>query len=108
MIAEADAIVRVRLAAPDLQPYLAYITAALYVSRQSRGAPTTDLDAWIAMKPWLKTNRDTYRWVVERGFVAPAPVSLVGTRLRGGIAEPADMEPYESLEGAPGATTTEE
>jgi hypothetical protein len=50
--AEAAAVVRVRLAAPELAAYRAYQVAMLYLSRESRGLPVADLDFYVGTQPW--------------------------------------------------------
>jgi hypothetical protein len=50
--AEAEALLRVRTAGPDLPPWESYMLACEYLVRADAGDPTVDLDAFLAFAPW--------------------------------------------------------
>ena len=71
--AEAACVVRVRLAAPGLKPWNAYLLAQLYLRRHARKESTIDLDLQLAFAPWEGgTATKTYLDAVGKGWV-PAP-----------------------------------
>jgi hypothetical protein len=98
---EAAAVLRVHRAAsaPDLpieqqlEPYFVYLAAALLVSRQHRGLPTVDIEAFLACRPWRSSkNRKSYEWLVEGGQIPAVPDWLEGKGLVGRIPTAEQVE----------------
>jgi hypothetical protein len=67
---QARLLSRIRVLAPDLDCYPAYVLARHYQSRRARGLSVEKLDAWLAYAPWRgAVERDRYDRAVERGWV---------------------------------------
>ena len=65
--AEADWIVRIRRAAPDLDPVIVYALAGSYPVWAERGG-TNPLDALLAFAPW-RSNENRQRYLRAGGFI---------------------------------------
>lgn len=80
--AEADLIVKVARAAPDLPAAYQWRIARMYAARRSNAAPTDDLDALLAFAPW-RDNPDNpaerYRRAVNEGWIVEAPETILGS-----------------------------
>lgn len=84
-IEEAKWIIRVRLAAPDLDPWHAWLFSRAYTRRQQQGQSAADLDHFLSFAPWRSDEAaQRYRHAVRQGWVAPPP-TLVKSLIRGGI-----------------------
>jgi hypothetical protein len=69
-------IVTIREAAPTLGAMSACVLAGLYRSRLAHGAPTADLDYFLALAPWRGGNaRWAYEQAVKRGFTARVSIA---------------------------------
>jgi hypothetical protein len=78
---EAEWIVRVLTAAPDVPPFDAYQLARQYMRFQDRGVDTEPLDAVLALAPW-RDDAERYWRVVDAshgavGWRDPFGVSIV-------------------------------
>ncbi|HUG46952.1 MAG TPA: hypothetical protein VMP67_00920, partial [Candidatus Limnocylindria bacterium] len=61
-IREAEAVARVRRAAPDLPLAAALTLGALYVERERQRRPTADLDLYIAVGAWRYEGETVKEW----------------------------------------------
>ncbi len=79
--AEAERIVRIRRAVPDLLPTLdLMLLARVYLLREQQGMSTTDLDAFLAFAPWRSEDaRERYRQALHFGWIKPGPAYLAMT-----------------------------
>jgi hypothetical protein len=75
--AEAEWLVKLRGAYPDLDPWLAYRLARLYMARVDRREATVDLDLYLAAAPWRGGEAEAqYRRLWADGVI-PAPHMLI-------------------------------
>ena len=78
---EAHWVVKIRKAAPDLNPATVWLVAVMYSLRERDDAATEDLDDYLAFAPWRdKQHFDEYNEWIQRGWISPPPLSdrLVG------------------------------
>ena len=80
--AEAQWIVRIRRAAPDLDPWMVYLIALNYMACAQHGVPHNHLDAYLAFAPWRsQVNRWRYNKATEKNLVRMFDsVALTGGR----------------------------
>ena len=84
-IEEAKWVIRIRLAAPDLDPWDGWIIARTYMRRQQQEKSATDLDHFLSFVPWRSEEMSQrYREAVRQAWVAPPPTSFESL-VRGGI-----------------------
>ena len=75
--AEANWVLKIRQAAPDLDLWKAWLLARLYMLRERNNADTDDLDAFLALTPWIRAPSDfhspyeKYKRYVNQGWVRP-------------------------------------
>lgn len=75
-IREAEAIARVRRAAPDIAPGAAATLGILYVTRERKRAATSDLDMYLASAPWRSPDaQNAYEEAAEAAGMQPIWVS---------------------------------
>lgn len=67
---EADLIARIRRGAGDLPLVDAYNVAKLYLIRQTRKAPTDDLDQFLSWAPWRDAADERYARAVKDGWIS--------------------------------------
>lgn len=79
--AEAERIVRIRRAVPDLLPTLdLMLLARVYMLREQQGMSTTDLDSFLAFAPWRSEDaRERYHQALKSGLIQPGPAYLAIT-----------------------------
>jgi len=69
---EAQILVRITAAAPDLDPWVAYQVAEGYVSRRRRGLQTLGLELGLAFATWRgEASAAEFRRVLDAGFIGP-------------------------------------
>lgn len=69
---EAQILVRITAAAPDLDPWVAHQVAKGYVSRRSRGLQTLGLELRLAFATWRgEASAAEFRRVLDAGFIGP-------------------------------------
>lgn len=72
--AEAAYLIRVSRAAPDMPPWLAYTLARHYVYRKQAEMPATDIDAFLALRPWANEGAfANLQWMWEAGVANLTP-----------------------------------
>ena len=70
--AEAEWIIFMSHAAPDLSPYIWYTLGKRYLKHQESGASTEALDQYLAFAPWRsKENNKKYEELIESGWIKP-------------------------------------
>lgn len=65
-VREAEVIARVCRAAPGIRPAAAATLAVLYVERERLRKPTTDLDLYVALRPWEHGQHETEAEQLQR------------------------------------------
>src|SRR5450759_1413813 len=69
---EAQILVRITAAAPDLDPWVAYQVAEGYVSRRRRGLQTLGLELGLAFATWRgEASAAEFRRVLDARFIGP-------------------------------------
>jgi hypothetical protein len=87
---EARWVARVQRVAPDLHPEAVFFLARMYLARQEREEPTTDIDAYLALGPWRSEEAfTTYLDAVRDHGLERWPLM------------PGDVEIMEQSDGAP-------
>ena len=81
-IGEADWLIRIRSAAPDLPMRIAWLLSRMYLSRQSKGDDTHDLDCFLSYQPWQSAEQlDRYLSVALRDWIPRPPTYLMSALL---------------------------
>lgn len=94
---EADYLMRVSRAQSDIPPWIGYTFARHYVRRAEAGLPATDIDAFLAIRPWA--NEAAFarlQWMWDAGtsnFTPPSSERIEGGDRRASFA--ADI--YQAL-----------
>src|SRR5262249_3088566 len=85
--AEAERVVFLHRAAPDLPPLNGWSLAQVYALREARADSVADLDHLLAFAPWRhgKPGWDRYDHAIAAGWIVEAPLYLTKP-LRTGIA----------------------
>jgi len=69
---QAQVLVRITAAAPDLDPWVAYQVAEGFVSRRHRGLQTLGLELGLAFATWRgEASAAEFRRVLDAGFIGP-------------------------------------
>jgi hypothetical protein len=69
---QAQILVRVNAAAPDLDPWVAFKVAEEYRVRQSRGESTVGLELGLTLAPWRdEASAGEFRRLLDVGFLTP-------------------------------------
>lgn len=78
-IREAEIVVRLRRAAPDLHIVATATLASLYVERERLGRSMTDLDLYVSVGPWRDDSLEAQRAYLVVCAAAGVPAIHVGT-----------------------------
>ena len=90
---QAEWLWTVRKIAPDLPPWWTYRVGMALLRRSSTDAPTADIQAWLAFRPWASDeDSEAYSKAIEAGLV---PGSPFGDTDRDRIAEECQLMRHE-------------
>ena len=68
--AQAELIGRIRRVAPELNGWAVYRLARLYLFREGRGEPPSDIEGFLAFAPWRsQKQRDAYQRALENEWI---------------------------------------
>ncbi len=97
-IEEAKWVIRIRLAAPDLDPWDVWLIARTYMRRQQQEKSATDLDHFLSFAPWRsEESSQRYRNAFGQGWV-PRPPVLLESLVRGGLGPGPDVSGHDQTE----------
>lgn len=89
---QAEWIVRIRLARPEMPLYQVFLFTRLYVLREAYGEPMRGLDAYLAYEPWRdEAAQLRYDSAVSNGWIPKA-------RFKDSIADPNALAPAEVID----------
>jgi hypothetical protein len=79
-VSQANWVWSVSKIAPDLSPWWTYRVGLLLWRRDTAGEPTTDLQGWLAFRPWASDDdANEYSKAIDAGLVPLSPLGPTGS-----------------------------